>query len=229
MRKNTFGLQLCILLAICCIFSSPAKLSAQTIDEWQILRRIPAGQKLEVIEVSRQKRTVQLLEATDEGLRVISKGRELMIARADVRKVTRVDSRMMRRFCIGLAIGGGGAIGGLVFGSKYAANEGGGVGAWTGCIAAGGAAGGAAIGALLGLNPKRTVVYERASPERKHVDFQEHSSTGIGFGPAIGVGLRDPFTRRLSIRPELSLWDATAGSSANLKRLRLSLGIRYAW
>jgi hypothetical protein len=149
-----------------------AKSTSRVVDEWQNLKRLPAGQKLEVTGAGRQKRTVKLLEATDSGLRVLFNGSELTIARGDIEKVTRIDSRMMRRLLIGLAIGGsGGAVGGAVVGSKWDRNEGGGFGTWTGIVAAAGAGGGAGIGALLGLIPKRTVVYERVAPVRKTVSL----------------------------------------------------------
>lgn len=163
MKKTAFTLQVSVFITLIVIALAPGRICAQVVDQWQSLKRIPAGQKLEVIQTNAMKRTVQLIEATDNGLRVRFEGSELAIARADIEKITRIDSRLTRRLFIGLAIGGGGgAIGGAAMGAKYAGNEGGGTATWTGAAAGAGAAVGAAIGALSGLNAKRTVVYEKA-------------------------------------------------------------------
>jgi hypothetical protein len=61
------------------------------------------------------------------------------------------------------------------------------------------------------------------------VELRELTSESTGVGPNFGIGLRASLTRRLSIRPEMRLYDATALSPANLSQLRLSVGIGYAW
>jgi len=81
-----------------------------------------------------------------------------------------------------------------------------------------------------GISVMRTKEFtSMAIVRRDFVELQEQSSKSTGVGPTIGIGLRASVTRRLSIRPELRLYDATALSSANLSKLRLSVGIGYAW
>jgi hypothetical protein len=62
-----------------------------------------------------------------------------------------------------------------------------------------------------------------------YVEFEEWSSKDTGIGPTFGAGLRIEANRRLSIRPELRVLDATALSRSNLSQLRVSLGVGYAW
>ncbi len=152
MRSITFTL---VCLCFVLLFASP--LQAQQSD-WQNLARIPHGAKVQVVEQSLKIVSGSFVRFFDTDLTLNVEGKDIVIPKDDVLRVTIMHKNRKRNVLLGLSIGAGAGLG---IGLGTLEREGNFAGAVVGS-AAGFAAVGAAIGALM---PGNSTVY-RAEPRR---------------------------------------------------------------
>ena len=66
-----------------------------------------------------------------------------------------------------------------------------------------------------------------AGPTEARISEFEESETGFAWN--VGAGARIPIAASLALRPEIRIYDATAGSRGNLGLLRASVSLAYYW
>src|SRR5712692_5763051 len=119
--------------------------------EWQNIRQLSAGQKIEVIKKDGKSLKGAFVASSDDSIRLQGKRQEVTVPRADVLRVRTNPDRGRRNTWIGAAIGaGGGLIVGGVLGARLANESGGDLANLKPAAIGGSAAVGALIGALIG-------------------------------------------------------------------------------
>ncbi len=89
------------------LLAAAASLAAAGEDSWDNLRRLRAGEKIEVIDARMKRYSGEVLSVTEEGISLSTEGGETRIERANVARVSlREHSKRLRNLLIGTAAGG---------------------------------------------------------------------------------------------------------------------------
>jgi hypothetical protein len=108
-----------VVAALCTV----APFAAATDADWENLRTLRSGQQIEVVQMDLKSFSGRLLKMSDDGIRVLVKKDERVVARADVFRVgVRRGARRARNIGIGLGVGA--ALGAAAGRGLLAATEG---------------------------------------------------------------------------------------------------------